>query len=101
MSMKSVTQSLLVVCVIWVAGVAAGQPRVERRQGRQGARISAGVQQGQLSEAEAARLAAGQARVQARQNHAQADGVVNVRERVQIERAQNRQSRRIRRARSN
>ena len=70
-------------------------PRIDQRQENQERRIEQGVQSGQLNQREAARLEKGQARVQTMENRAAADGKVTAKERARIERAQDKQSRRI------
>lgn len=82
--------------IAWpVLAQAQSTPRIDQRQANQDRRIDQGVQSGQLTEQEAARLEKGQERVQKVENHATADGAVTRRERARIERSQNRQSRRI------
>lgn len=86
------------------ASVALAQtatPRVDRREARQHARIQQGVRSGELTPGEAAKLRAGQAHVERMENRAKADGVVTPQERRQLNRAQNRQSRRIHRLKHN
>ena len=76
-------------------------PRVDRREARQHARIQQGVRSGELTPGEAAKLRAGQAHVERTENRAKADGVVTPQERRHLNRAQNRQSRRIYRLKHN
>ena len=82
-----------------MAGTAT--PRLDRREARQHARIQRGVQSGQLTAGEAAKLRAGQAHVRNMERRAKADGVVTPIERAQLTHAQNRQSRRIARLKHN
>jgi len=70
-------------------------PRIEKREQNQERRIEQGEKSGALNEREAARLERGQARVQKMEDKAAADGKVSAKERVRIERAQDKQSRRI------
>jgi Tfp pilus assembly protein FimT len=70
-------------------------PRIDQRQQNQERRIEQGEKSGALNEREAARLERGQARVQKMEDKAAADGRVGAKERVRIERAQDKQSRRI------
>jgi hypothetical protein len=91
---------MIVAAVTLFAGVAAAQtatPRVDRREGRQHARIAHGVQSGQLTRAEARRLRQGQRHVRRMERRAKADGVVTARERRRLNQAQNQESRAIRR----
>jgi hypothetical protein len=70
-------------------------PTVDQRQANQEARIQKGVQSGELTNREAAKLERGQAKVQAKEDKAKADGVVTPRERAKLAKAQNRQSKKI------
>ena len=76
-------------------------PGVDERQWRQEQRIDNGVQSGALTPAEAARLQAGQNRIDRMENRFKADGVVTRRERARLHDAQNRESRRIYRKKHN
>ncbi len=70
-------------------------PRIDQRQANQQGRISQGVQSGELTPREAARLERGQAHVQRVEDKAKADGVVTNKERARIHHAQDVQSRKI------
>jgi hypothetical protein len=70
-------------------------PGIDKRQAEQQKRIDQGVKSGQLTNREAARLEKGQAKVQRMETKAKADGVVTAKERRQITREQNKQSKRI------
>ena len=70
-------------------------PRVDKREAIQLARIDQGVASGQLTQRETARLENGQARVNQAEAHAKADGKVTKAERKQLDRMQDKQSRRI------
>ncbi len=101
----------ITLLLLWVASAAlfanvasaasTATPRVDRREARQRARIAQGVQSGQLTAGEAARLRAGQRRVHRIEHRAKADGVVTPRERARLERGQDRQSRAIHRLKHN
>lgn len=73
----------------------AATPGIDKRQAEQQKRIDQGVQSGQLTSKEAARLEKGQDRVQAMEDRAKADGKVTARERERIQHAQNVQSRHV------
>jgi uncharacterized membrane protein YebE (DUF533 family) len=73
----------------------ATTPGIDKRQANQEQRIQQGVQSGQLTDKEAARLEKGQARVQRMEDRAKADGVVTKQERAQIQHQQNVQSHHI------
>ena len=68
---------------------------VDARQDRQASRIAKAQATGQLSNQEAARLNAGQRKVSGMKAGAVADGKVTRAERAAIQKAQNKQSRRI------
>lgn len=73
----------------------ASTPRIDQRQENQQQRIDQGVKSGELNQKEAARLQKGQARVQRMEDKATADGKVTAKERRKIERAQDKQSKKI------
>ena len=73
----------------------AATPGIDKRQANQDKRIQQGVQSGQLTGREAARLEKGQARVERMEQRAKSDGVVTKKERARIEHAQNVESRKI------
>lgn len=98
---RSLVIALLALALAATAA-SAGTVRQECREARQHARIAQGVRSGQLTRAETARLLAGQARIDRMQIRARAgDGRIGPRERARIERAQDRQSRVIRRLKHN
>ena len=84
-----------------LASAATATPRIDRREARQHARIHQGVRSGQLSRGEARSLRAGQRHVRRMELRAKADGRVTARERMRLDRAQNRQSRHIWRLKHN
>lgn len=69
--------------------------RVDRRQGLQRARINEGVREGELTRKEAAELRAGQRHVRRLERRAEKDGQVSAEEAARLEKAQDRQSKRI------
>ena len=75
--------------------------RIDKRQKNQKTRIVDGVQNGELTKRETKRLVRQQARVKHMENRANADGVVNLRERRRIEKAQNKANRTIARKKHN
>jgi hypothetical protein len=74
---------------------AAGTPRADQRQENQAQRIRQGVASGELTARETKRLVKGQRHVNRLERGAKADGDVTGAERLRIEKAQDRQSRRI------
>lgn len=78
-----------------LAALAQSTPKFDQRQANQEQRIEQGVQSGTLTQVEATRLSQGQDRLQAKEDRAKADGVVTKRERVALQRAEDKQSARI------
>jgi hypothetical protein len=99
---RTMTLMLAIAALAAFTSLASADPaRVERREVRQHARIREGVQSGQLTRPEARRLRAGQRRVDRMEWRTGRDGVVTMRERNRLDRAQDRQSRRIYRLKHN
>ena len=76
-------------------------PRADARQGAQRARIATGRATGEVTGKEAAVLNSEQRHVRRSERRAASDGTVSPREKVRLERKQNRASRHIRRAKHN
>src|ERR1051326_8697216 len=94
--MKATIAALISAAVISPVVLAqTATPGVDKRQANQEARIEQGVQSGQLTKREAAKLERGQAKVQAKKEKAEADGVVTSKERAKLAKAQKKQSRKI------
>lgn len=89
-----------VLTTMLMAAVASAGP-VQRREGRQQARIAQGVRSGELTPRETNRLEREQRGVERRREHALADGQIGPRERAGLQRAQNRASRDIHRLKHN
>ena len=70
-------------------------PRVDKRQDYQRDRIEHGIRNGSLTRPEVSGLVKGQRHVRRMERRALSDGAVTGKERVRIEHAQDRQSRRI------
>ena len=85
------------VAVAFSASAQTATPNIDQRQANQQARIEQGKATGTLSKREAARMEAGQAKVQRMKQAAAADGKVTRAERKAIQKEQNKQSRRIHR----
>ena len=85
----------------FTAEARSNTPRVDRRELRQHARIQQGVRSGELTRGEAWRLRAGQSHVRRMERRAKFDGRLTPRERARLDRAQDRQSRRIFRLKHN
>ena len=100
--MKRTTITAVLALVGLCAATAAfAHPRVHARRFAQRDRIRDGVVRGQLTPREAVRLRMGQRRVARIERRAGLDGRVTVRERMRLERMQDRQSRTIWRLRHN
>ena len=93
--LKTAVISLMLAAPLAAFAQSNATPGIDQRQANQERRIQQGVQSGSLTQPEAARLERGQDRLQAKENRAKADGVVTKQERVQLQRAENRQSERI------
>ena len=93
--MKTTLFAALVAAASLPLAAETSTPRVDQREAHQEARIQQGVQSGELTAQEAARLEKGQAKVQALEDKAKADGKVTAKERRKLARAQNKQSRKI------
>ena len=106
---KSIAIALLITATLFCAAAITqarnltGQqtPGIDRRERRQSNRIRRGVNNGSVTRREARRLAAQQARIRAHERRARADGRVTARERVSIQRQENRASRNIYRKKHN
>ena len=101
-------RTLFILAVVGLASfgaqAASAHPvasRVDRREALQHGRIRHGVRCGELTRAEAWRLRAGQRRVHRTEWRARRDGFVSGRERMRLERMQDRQSRAIWRLKHN
>lgn len=93
--MRATIAALISAAVIAPAAAQTATPGVDKRQANQEARIQQGVQSGQLTPKEAAKLEKGQAKVQAKEDKAKADGVVTAKERAKLAKAQKKQSKKI------
>lgn len=94
----SVLAALTTTFALAIASTANAQtatPNIDQRQNNQAARIAQGEKTGTLSKREAARMKAGQAKVDGMKAAAAADGKVTRAERRAIQHEQNKQSRRI------
>ena len=96
--MKHPFRTVLIAVAVVATGAAVSAqptPNIDQRQANQNARIAQGQASGKLSNREAARLKAGQAKVDGMKAAAKADGKVTPAERRAIQKEQNKQSRRI------
>ena len=98
--MKTTVRTLVALTGLAVAfGVSAqtNTTKIDQREANQQTRIQNGVATGALSNREAVRMEAGQAKVAGMEDAAKADGKVTRAERKAIKHQQNKQSRRIHR----
>jgi uncharacterized membrane protein YebE (DUF533 family) len=95
--MKTIAIAAIIASIFAATAFAqsTNTPVVDNRQNRQDARIEQGKATGQLNKREAARMEAGQAKVDGMEAAAKADGKVTKTERRAIKREQNKQSKRI------
>ena len=98
--MKSLVKMIVVVSALSSLAMAA---EVDRREGRQQGRIAEGVESGQLTPGETARLERQEQRIdnQVRAERAANGGHLTAAEHAQVNREQNRESRRIYAAKHN
>lgn len=95
--MKRTSSLLIAVLAAFALPVLAqsNTPNIDQRQVNQQKRIDQGVQSGELTTREAARLEKGQQRIQKMETKAKADGKVTPRERARLQKAENKQSQKI------
>jgi len=83
------------LAMVMAGSASAGTPRLDQREHNQRERIQDGRASGELTRPESRRLAVGQANLRLDEARAKSDGVVTTRERAQLQREANQQSRRI------
>lgn len=93
--MKHIFSLALIAISLGSSAAHAGTKHQEKREARQEARINQGIASGQLNEKEAARLEKGQQHIDNMEDKAMADGKMSKREKLHIEHAQDKQSRKI------
>jgi hypothetical protein len=102
--MKKILLTLIITGLfgIFTADVAAQRtPRVDKRQSNQNKRIRQGVRSGELTRREAKSIRRSTKRVKRYEKRAKSDGTVTRRERVRLNRMENRNSRKIYRKKHN
>lgn len=92
---------ILAVATLFTASGAAEARRMDKRENRQGQRIHQGIKSGEVTKREAKKLIRGQKKVHAMENQAMADGDFSLEEKARIEHAQDKQSKKIFRAKHN
>ncbi len=93
--MKITRLTLAVSSLLLALPVLAAPPGVEKRQANQEMRINQGIQSGQLTSQEAARLEKGQNKIDRMEDKAMSDGTVTRQERKRLQQQQDVQSRQI------
>jgi hypothetical protein len=88
--------ALVAAAALPVLAASTSTPVVDQRQANQEARIQQGVQSGELTPKETAKLEKGQAKVETMKEKAAADGKVTAKERKKLAKAQNKQAKKIR-----
>lgn len=83
------------------AVIAQETPRADNRQENQKARIVDGVKSGELTAAETANVAKDQREIRRMERRAKADGKVTAKEKLRIEKKQDRASRKLARKKNN
>jgi hypothetical protein len=101
MSLLNRSAALLIGGLLFSVSFSAQADRSDRRQGMQRSRIHQGVKSGEINRAEQKKLNAGQRHIRRVERRSEADGEVTNAESVRIEKAQDRQSRRIKRSKNN
>jgi len=92
-----VAAAVLTAGSVLVTTASAGTPGLDQRQQNQAQRIRQGVRSGELTRPETRRLMQGQRELRRDERSAKADGVVTAKERAELHREANQQSRRIHR----
>lgn len=95
--MKIIVISTFFVLLFSTIACAQSTPLADKREQNQRARIRDGVESGEVTKPEAARLKAEQRHIRRTERRAKSDGQVTPRERAKIQRKQNKASRDIRR----
>ncbi|MCG3193204.1 MAG: hypothetical protein DIJKHBIC_02454 [Thermoanaerobaculia bacterium] len=97
--MKKFMPPVALVLMVAFAGSVCAQntntPNLDKRDQKQETRIQQGEKSGELTDKEAAKLEAGQAKVDAREAAAKADGNVTKKERAELQHARDKQSAKI------
>lgn len=88
-------KSLLILSAIAALSFNAEASRNGHRERRQEARIAQGVKSGELTRRETRHLVKGQKKIDAYQKKAMADGELSAKEKVHLEKMQDRQNRKI------
>ena len=93
--------ALAAALLVIAAPVYADTPVLDQREQNQAQRVRQGVQSGELTRRETARLVQGQAQLRRMENHAKSDGVMTQRERARLQQKASVESRKIYRKKHN
>ena len=99
--MKKMSIGLMAMAAGMLIVNAAYAGEVQNRADNQEKRIDQGVNSGQLTSKEAGKLEAGEAKIEANRKEALSDGKMTAKEHRKLNRQENRQSKRIHRAKHN
>ena len=93
--MKNLCAAMIAAFAFPAFAQIASTPRIDERQQEQQQRIDQGARSGDITKKEAAHLRKQQAKIRQMERRAMADGRMSVKEKAQIELAQNKESLRI------
>ena len=94
-TMKNLSVAMIAAFAFPAFAQIAGTPRIDERQQEQQQRIDQGVRSGDITKKEAAHLRKQQAKIRQMERRAMADGRMSIKEKAQIELAQDKESLRI------
>jgi hypothetical protein len=92
--MKHIVFAALVAAALPVAAQTS-TPRIDQREVNQQGRIEQGINSGQLTPKETAKLEKGEAKIDKMEAKAKSDGTVTAKERKKLTKAQNKESKKI------
>jgi uncharacterized membrane protein YebE (DUF533 family) len=93
--MKRIVFATLVAAAALPLAAQTSTPRVDQREVNQQQRIEQGINSGQLTPKETAKLEKGEAKIDKMEAKAKSDGTVTAKERKKITKAQNKESKKI------
>jgi len=93
--MKRIVFAALLAAAALPLAAQTGTPKIDQREANQQGRIQQGVNSGQLTTKETAKLEKGEAKIDKMEAKAKSDGTVTDKERKKITKAQNKESKKI------
>jgi len=95
--MKNLVKTATAIALVFTFGsqVLADTPKLDKRQDKQQARIAQGVNNGELTKKETARMVKGQVQLQRMENRVKSDGVITGIERARLQQKANKESAKI------